>query len=237
MTHPRTSPVITMTGVRKVYRHRRTPHEPTLQFALDDWRVSDAEQWAVFGPSGTGKSTLLELLAGLTRPDQGEILLAGQSITSSATGLLDHWRGRTIGWLPGDPALIESLNVTDNLRIALHFGRGEARSQWLARLREMLDRVGLGHRRRAFPAQLTAGERQRVAIARALINHPAVILADEPTAHLDPTTRQVIVRMLKQLCQEGRQTLIVATHDSAVAAAFEHQLLAEPLMRRNDGDP
>lgn len=226
--------MIELENVKKVLRNVVTPEEPTIAFRLERFTVSEGSQMALVGPSGCGKSTLLNLVSGVLRPDEGAIIVAGQRIDRMPMGQVDRFRGRTVGYIYQDFNLIEALTAIENVMVGLRFARALPRAQWLVRAREMLDRVGLGHRRQSRPAELSVGERQRVAIARALVNHPPLILADEPTANLDPRTARQVFLLLQELCHEGTHTLVVVTHDVAIADRLPERFDCTQLIRESD---
>jgi len=225
---------IALEQVKKVLRNVVTPGEPTVAFWLDSFGAREGEQIALTGPSGCGKSTLLNLISGILRADAGSIHVAGERLDQMSLASLDRFRGQNIGYIYQDFNLIDALNALDNVMLGLRFSHTLARSQWRARSREMLDRVGLGHRRHSKPARLSVGEKQRVAIARALVNHPPLILADEPTANLDAGTAGQIVRLLVEMCAEGTHTLLVVTHDPAVASHLSRSVDCSNLIRESD---
>jgi len=169
---------------------------------------------AVMGPSGSGKSTLLHLLGALDRPSSGQVIINGQDLAQVRN--LDAFRSRTVGFVFQMHNLIPTLTARENVEVPMHEQRlsGRARHERATRL---LGLVGLGDRAGFLPNQLSGGERQRVAVARALANEPAIILADEPTGNLDTTNGAEIVRLFRRLSQEQGVTIILVTHDPAVA--------------------
>jgi ABC-type lipoprotein export system ATPase subunit len=172
---------------------------------------------ALRGASGAGKSTLLHLLGGLDFPDPGEIHSQGRALNSLSRGDLARWRNREVGYIFQAYYLLPELDALENVCLPARMARTRA-SDAAKRGRELLTRVGLGERMEHRPYELSGGEQQRVAIARALINEPALILADEPTGNLDSHTGQEIVDLLCSLREERQMTLVMATHDSKLAA-------------------
>src|SRR5688572_6379232 len=178
-----------------------------------DLTIQAGEFIALMGASGNGKSTLLNLLGLLDRATSGEYWLEETNVSSLRRDQLADLRGRRIGFIFQNFNLLPRLSAWENVALPLAYRQGEFPQQdQLNRAREALSRVNLAHRLEHHPMELSGGERQRVAIARALITQPAVILADEPTGNLDSNTGVEIMRLLKELNEEGR-TVIVVTHD------------------------
>lgn len=173
---------------------------------------------AVMGASGSGKSTLLHVIAGLTRPDAGRVLVDGHDLSALPDRRLTLFRRRQIGLVFQAFNLIPTLSARDNVLLPLLAdGRGGLDRGIQQRLDELLARLGLAERHSHRPDALSGGEQQRVAIARAIIGDPSIILADEPTGSLDSVTGQSICRLLQQLCREQGRTIVVVTHEPAVA--------------------
>jgi ABC-type lipoprotein export system ATPase subunit len=221
-------------GVKKILDNALMPGNPTRILRLDQLDLDQGESLAITGPSGCGKTSLLHLIAGLLLPDEGVITLAGQQLHLLSEAARDLFRARHVGYIGQHDNLISSLTVLDNVMLGLRFSRCLHRPQWLARSREMIDRVGLGHRRHARPAALSPGERQRVAIARAMITYPQLVIADEPTASCDPATAQQVFRTLLDFCQAPTHTLLVATHDPQIAGRVSRQVDGSHLIRESD---
>jgi putative ABC transport system ATP-binding protein len=205
--------VIRLTGVTKTYQAGVAP-------ALDDVSMSVAagEVVAIMGPSGSGKSTLLNLVAGLDRPTTGTVTVAGRRIDTLGEGALARFRARHVGIIFQFFNLLDDLTVEDNVLLPAQLA-GASRRQARARAGELLERMGIGQYRDAYPARLSGGQRQRVAIARALVNSPELLLADEPTGALDTAAGQEIGRLLREL-NAGGQTLVLVTHDPALAQRY-----------------
>jgi len=180
--------------------------------------VAAGEVVAVTGPSGSGKSTLLGLIAGLDRPTAGSIALDGEEITRLPEDALARLRRDRIGFVFQAYHLIPTLTAEENVAVPLELaGRLDA----LARARALLGAVGLGARGHHYPAQLSGGEQQRVALARAVALRPRLLLADEPTGNLDSSTGAAIVDLLLALNHEQGSTLLLVTHDAALAGRAE----------------
>jgi putative ABC transport system ATP-binding protein len=184
---------------------------------LDIYR---GEYLSIMGPSGSGKSTLFNMLGALDRPTSGEVRVAGIDLTVLTSRQLAYFRGNHIGYVFQSYNLISAYTATENVAMPLVFC-GTDHAQAVIRAREVLERVGLGHRSEHKPDELSGGQQQRVAIARALANRPAIVLADEPTANLDLKTGEEIIALLKELCQENGVTIITATHDHKMLAASD----------------
>ncbi|HIZ31531.1 MAG TPA: ABC transporter ATP-binding protein [Candidatus Fournierella merdipullorum] len=189
-------------------------------------KVERGEFVAVMGASGSGKSTLLHLLGGVDRPTSGRITLDGVSLYDQKEEELTVFRRRQIGLVYQFYNLVPLLTVEENLTLPLLL---DGRTADSARVLELLARLGLDGKRKAFPTQLSGGQQQRVAIARALITHPALLLADEPTGNLDSAASESVMRMLTQLNETTGQTIVMITHDEALA------LQAKRILRLRDG--
>ena len=184
--------------------------------------IGRGEWVALTGPSGSGKSTLLGILAGLDTPTGGRIVVDGVDITRMDESALARIRNAKIGIVFQSFNLIPTLTAQENVETPLYVRPGHRQAP--ARARAMLERVGLGARRGHRPHQLSGGEQQRVAIARALVTEPALLLADEPTGNLDSKTGEQVLDLFAQIHDELGVTLIIATHDPAIAARANHIL-------------
>ena len=178
--------------------------------------VAAGETVAVAGPSGSGKSTLLGLIGGLDAPTSGTIVVAGMEVTRLGEAALARFRRETLGYVFQSYHLIPTLTALENVLLP-HELNAEARESGLARARELLRSVGLGDRMDHYPVQLSGGEQQRVALARAMALDPPLLLADEPTGNLDSATGAAVVDLLFALNRERGTTLLLVTHDEALA--------------------
>ncbi|MGZ8377516.1 MAG: ABC transporter ATP-binding protein [Gemmatirosa sp.] len=189
---------------------------------------------AIVGPSGSGKTTLLGLLAGLDVPTRGQVVLDGVDLTALGEDARARLRGEKVGFVFQSFQLIPTLTAVENVTVPLEL-RGERGAE--ARARELLDRVGLAGRGHHFPAQLSGGEQQRVAIARAFVNRPRILFADEPTGNLDGTTGARIVELLESLNREDGTTIVLVTHDLALAARAQRVIrLADGVVVEDTGE-
>ena len=192
--------------------------------ALDgvDLTIEEGDFLAIVGTSGSGKSTLMHMLGLMDRPDSGEMRFEGQDVTKLRSAAQATLRARKLGFVFQSFNLLPRLTVTENVLLPVTYARegfGDAKERVIT----TLDRVGLAHRAKHRPSQMSGGERQRVAIARALINRPRLILADEPTGNLDTQNVERILDLFKELNNEG-QTIVIVTHDLDVAAIAKRQI-------------
>ncbi len=193
-----------------------------------DLTLEHGEFVAVAGPSGSGKSTLLQLLGALDRPSEGVLLFEGRELARLGDRELARLRLEAFGFVFQQFNLIPTLTAEENVEVALA-PRGDRTARRRTRARWLLDEVGLADRRDHLPSRLSGGEQQRVAIARALANEPRVLLADEPTGNLDTATGEGILSLLRRLSDEHSQTVVLVTHEAAIAAS------ASRLVRMQDG--
>ena len=207
--------IVQVTGLKK---HLTTGKAVVHALRGVDLTVEEGEYLAVVGPSGSGKTTLLGLIGGLDAPTEGRVVVTGVDITDMNESQLADVRSAKIGFVFQTFNLIPTLTALENVALPAQFARSRSKVKPTRRARELLTTVGLGDRLKHRPAELSGGEQQRVALARAMVNQPALILADEPTGNLDSATGEEILRLLRRLCDESGQTVIVVTHDPRVAA-------------------
>ena len=193
-----------------------------------EFSMDEGKQLALRGASGSGKTTFLHLIAGILRPDEGSISFDGQVVSKVGPHVVeglteaerDRLRANAIGYVFQSFNLLQGYTCLENLLLPMAFSDyvdGE-------RAVELLDKVGLGHRIRHYPRQLSVGQQQRVAVARALVNQPKLVLADEPTGNLDPTSAAQALDLLRNLCSETEAALLLVSHDHSIVESFDDHL-------------
>lgn len=218
-------PMIALRDLRKTYQMGRSQVHALAGVTLD---VLEGAFIAVMGPSGSGKSTLLNLVGGLDRPTAGGLRVAGREIGELDENALAAYRQRLCGFVFQSFNLVSTMTALQNVEFPMVFAR-VPRAERRRRARYLLTAVGLGDRVDHKPTELSGGEQQRVAMARALVNTPRVVLADEPTGNLDSHTGAEIMALLARAQREGNLTVLVVTHDPAVAA------YAQQVIQMRDG--
>jgi putative ABC transport system ATP-binding protein len=183
-----------------------------------DLRIPAESFVAILGPSGSGKTTLLGLLAGLDEPSAGRVRLDGVDLTALTEDERAGFRARNVGFVFQTFHLLPTLTALENVLVPLELIGDRPQRELRQRARGLLDRVGLGGRLDHYPAQLSGGEQQRVALARAFANRPRILFADEPTGNLDQETGARVIELMEDLNREARTTLVLVTHDLALAA-------------------
>jgi len=181
-----------------------------------DVEIPDGEWLAIQGPTGHGKSTLLQILGGLDRPTSGSVDFDGRDLARTREAEMTKVRANSIGFIFQTFNLIPTLSAQENVETAL-VPLGVSGASRRARAAEALNSLGLGDRLRHLPTELSGGQQQRVAIARALVKEPKVLLADEPTGNLDEDTRDEIIGLLEKLWQDNGLTMVIVTHDTSIA--------------------
>ena len=185
---------------------------------IPDFRVAVGEQLVLVGKSGCGKTTLLHVIAGISRPDSGKVRIDDLDITLMSEAECDRFRAERIGYVFQTFNLLSAFSALENVLIAMRFASGRPNKD---RAKKLLERVGLGHRITHRPTQLSVGEQQRVAVARALANKPKILLADEPTANVDAGHQQQVLDLIRETCREENVALMIVTHSAEVAGQFE----------------
>jgi putative ABC transport system ATP-binding protein len=218
--HQATQPMISLRAVSKDFIKGKL-NIPVLRQV--DLNIEKGEFVAFMGSSGSGKTTMLNLLAGLDRPSAGSIQVGGEPIQRMSREQLSRWRARNVGFIFQFYNLLPSLTAAQNVEVPLLI-LGLSRAERRTRVESVLDLVDLLDRKQHRPSELSGGQQQRVAIARALIADPAILLCDEPTGDLDRETGLMILEVLKLLNTEHNKTIVLATHDPE-AAAFAHRVV------------
>jgi putative ABC transport system ATP-binding protein len=206
--------MLALSGIRQRYGDRTV-------LVLDRFEAAAGEHWLVLGASGSGKTTFLNLAAGLLPASEGVVEVGGADLAKLKGGALDRWRGRTVGVVPQKLHLVASLTVAQNLALASYLA---GLPENTGRARSLLDELGLGDKAQSRPHQLSHGQAQRVAVARAVMNRPKLLLADEPTSNLDDTACAAALDLLQSQAKACGATLVVATHDQRAKARFEKVL-------------
>ncbi|HBJ34148.1 MAG TPA: ABC transporter ATP-binding protein [Planctomycetaceae bacterium] len=190
--------------------------------------IQAGEQAVLIGQSGGGKTTLLHLIAGLLTPDSGSIRIAGTDITRLSESGRDRFRASMTGYVFQTFNLLPAFTAIENVRLGMSFAGGRYDA---ARASALLDRVGLADRANYRPGQLSVGQQQRVAIARALAGRPKVLLADEPTANVDPASSQTVIELIRDSCREDNVALVLVTHSMEIASKFDRVERLEEINR------
>jgi putative ABC transport system ATP-binding protein len=184
---------------------------------VKEFNLAERAQVALAGESGSGKTTFLNLIAGILKPDSGTVSLAGQEMSALSEPQRDRLRATTIGYIFQTFNLLQGYTCLENVLLGMSFGAGADRHLAEA----LLQRVGLGHRLKHYPRQLSTGQQQRVAVARALANKPKLVLADEPTGNLDHKSTHESLALIRETCRENGAALLLVSHDREVLAQFD----------------
>lgn len=204
---------VQLENVSRIYR---TDKIETIALEGINLTVDTGEFISIMGPSGCGKSTLLNIIGLLDSPTEGKVFLQEQELDKESLTQRAHFRNANLGFVFQSFQLIQSLDVEDNIALSLLYRKISAKER-KERVANVIERVGLSHRRHHFPSQLSGGQCQRVAIARALVGSPAIILADEPTGNLDTKMGAEIMNLLLELNQQDGRTIIMVTHNDEQA--------------------
>lgn len=206
---------LVLQNVRKSYREPDGSELPVL--GIDRFEIAQGEQVVLVGASGGGKTTLLNVISGITSPDSGSVVIDGIDVSRLHEVVRDRFRAEKIGIVFQTFNLLPAFSALENVLLGMTFGGRVDR----AFARELLDRVGLGKRLGHRPGQLSVGEQQRVAVARALASRPRLMLADEPTANVDVGNQETILKLIREACTEHDVSLLLVTHSQEVASQFE----------------
>lgn len=202
--------------VKKTYREPSGSLLPVLN--IDRFEISKGEQVVLVGSSGGGKTTLLNIISGITLPDSGTVKVDDNDITAMHEVVRDRFRAERIGFVFQTFNLLPAFSAIENVLLGMSFSnkgvdRGKAK--------DLLDKVGLSHRLDHRPGQLSVGEQQRVAVARSMANSPSLLLADEPTANVDTANQDTILELIRTTCSESNVSLLMVTHSPDVASQFD----------------
>lgn len=205
-------PILELNHVEKIYGENENQVNALKDINI---QIKEGEFIAIVGTSGSGKSTLLNLIGGLDTPTKGQILVKGKEISSLARKEQTIFRRRNIGFVFQNYSLMPVLNVYDNVALPVTFDKGRHINRKY--IEELLRELGIWEKRKKYPSELSGGQQQRVAIARALVSKPAILLADEPTGNLDSATTIEVMGLLKSSCRKYNQTILMVTHNEAIA--------------------
>jgi putative ABC transport system ATP-binding protein len=207
-------PLLSISALRKAFR---TPEgDRKLIVDIPAFDLAAGQQLALRGESGSGKTTFLHLIAGILAADTGSIQIAERDMAALGESGRDRLRAESIGYIFQTFNLLQGYSCLENVMLGMAFGAGSDR----VRATAMLERVGLSHRLRHYPRQLSTGQQQRVAVARALANHPKLVLADEPTGNLDHKNARESLDLIRETCRENGAALLLVSHDPGVLATF-----------------
>ncbi len=209
------------------YRDKRGQQVPVLAVDRIDLKIQSGEFLVITGRSGCGKTTLLNLIAAMAKPDSGQVLVDAVDIWTLNDEEISGLRNQRIGFMFQVPSLIPTLNILDNVVVPTMFGPKQTRGDAYPRARKTLEAVGLSQRMEAFPRHLSAGEEKRVVIARAIINNPPILLADEPTANLDELTEKEIMALIKKIHDAGTTIILVTHHPSLIDYGTKHLKMSD----------
>ena len=210
--------------IKKTYAQPDGTRVPILD--IDEFNIAAGEQVVLIGPSGCGKTTMLHTIAGITKPDSGKVFIDDIELTKFSEAARDRIRANKLGYVFQTFNLLPGFSAYENVLLGMSFAKGKVSA---ARAKSLLERIGLGHRLNNKPRQLSVGEQQRVAIARALANRPALLLADEPTANVDPGNQKQIIDLIVDSCREENIALLMVTHSMEVAERFDRVVKLDEL--------
>ncbi|QDS91907.1 Lipoprotein-releasing system ATP-binding protein LolD [Roseimaritima multifibrata] len=208
--------MLNINGLKKSFDQPGGGRMPVLD--IPHYAIAAAEQAVLIGRSGGGKTTLLHVIAGLTTADAGSVRVGDIELTELSEAGRDRYRAAMLGYVFQTFNLLPGFTALENVRLGMSFASGR---HDIGRARELLNRVGLSDRENHRPAQLSVGQQQRVAIARALSSKPKLLLADEPTANVDPASQQQVIDLIRQTCQDEEVALLLVTHSMEVANQFD----------------
>lgn len=215
-----------MLEIKNIIKSFRLPTgEQTPVLNIPSFILQDKEQSAVYGKSGSGKSTFLNIISGILKPDSGNVYINNTDITALPESKRDKFRAENIGFVFQTFNLLQGFSALENVLLGMTFTGKTNKKKAI----EILEYVGLKDKLKNKPSELSVGEQQRVAIARAVINNPELILADEPTANLDSKNSENVIELIKKICKEKNISLIVVSHDKEVIAKFNRVINFEEI--------
>ena len=218
--------MLNISNLKKSYREPTGELLPILD--IPQFAINAGEQVVLRGESGCGKTTLLHIISGLVPCDAGSIILDGVELTKYSEAGRDRIRAAKMGYVFQTFNLLPAFTAIENVKIGMKFSRKGVSH---ARAKELLERVGLGSRLNYLPKQLSVGQQQRVAVARALANQPRLLLADEPTANVDPANQATIIELIQEVCRSEQVAILIVTHSDEVANKFDRVDRFEDLNR------
>ncbi|MCC6671317.1 MAG: ABC transporter ATP-binding protein [Planctomycetes bacterium] len=219
-----------MIAIRNLTKTYRRGPEPVVACSVHHLDIQPGEQVALIGRSGTGKTTLLHLIAGILVPDAGSIEVDGVPVHQLSEGQRDRFRAATLGLVFQTFNLLQPFTALENVLLGAVFSQGGGHGP-REHAEQLLQRVGLGDRMHHRPSELSVGQQQRVAICRALVHDPKVVLADEPLGNQDKATGREVLQLLLELAREGGKTVVMVTHDPESAAALQRTVDLTALRR------
>ncbi|MFT4689994.1 MAG: putative ABC transport system ATP-binding protein [Limisphaerales bacterium] len=208
-------PILEVSQLKKSYVGPDGDRQIVVDVA--EFSLEAEQQLALSGESGTGKTTFLNLIAGILTPDSGSVRIDGKDMAGASEGQRDRLRANHIGYIFQTFNLLQGYTCLENVLLGMSFGPGADRKF----AREVLDRVGLSHRVHHYPRQLSTGQQQRVAVARALAKRPQLVLADEPTGNLDLSNAQESLQLIRETCTENKAALLLVSHDPKILDQFD----------------
>ncbi len=211
-----------MAGILQISQLVKSYQSPDGQVTtvvdVPDFSMTNVEQIALQGGSGSGKTTFLNLIAGILKADSGSVKLNGRELVGASESVRDHIRAENLGYVFQTFNLLQGYTALENVEMGMMFGRGVDKK----RAEALLKRMGLGDRMHYRPRQLSVGQQQRVAVARALANHPKLVLADEPTGNLDRARAFEALDLIREICRENEAALLLVSHDQEILGRFEN---------------
>lgn len=214
-------PVTNLLSIRELKKYYEEPGGGQITILdIPEFDLQRGEQVVLRGESGSGKTTLLHVISGIVPADSGSIRLEGVELMGFSEAKRDRIRAVKMGYVFQTFNLLPAFTALENVRLGMSFARLPHGNAQVDRAKELLDRVGLGDRLHYLPSQLSVGQQQRVAVARALVNRPVLLLADEPTANVDPANQDRIIELIASQCQKENVAMLLVTHSDAVASRF-----------------